>query len=125
AALAVAAVALGVSALPGDGAPERPRERPAGPAMAGRADTGRAVWVAQGCGSCHRFDAAGATGFVGPDLGATLQGTAPAYIRRSIVAPAEAAAPGHDVGGMPEDFASRMTPAELDRLVAFIARNVR
>ena len=48
-----------------------------------------------------------------------------AYIRTSIVDPAAAAAPGFSPGAMPEDYAARMSPAELDRLVAFIAGRAR
>ena len=56
---------------------------------------GRAVWVVNGCGSCHTFAAAGATGDIGPDLGATLKGMPASYIRESIVAPSQVAAAGY------------------------------
>ena len=94
---------------------------PATPAQPG----GRAVWVANGCGSCHTLPAAGSSGFLGPELDQTLRGMPQAYIRRSIVDPNAEAAPGYEAGGMPEDYAARIGPAELDALVAFIARSAR
>jgi mono/diheme cytochrome c family protein len=116
--------ALGVTAG-GDEQGERAAPRPAATATTGKVTGGRAVWVAQGCGSCHRFAPAGSTAVFGPDLGMTLRGVTASYIRTSIVAPAAATAPGYSTGMMPEDYRGRMTRAELDSLVAFIARNVR
>ncbi len=86
---------------------------------------GEAVWVANGCGSCHAFAAAGAKGEIGPNLSATLKGMPASYIRASIVAPAKVAAAGYTTGMMPEDYAARMTPGELEALVAFIRSGVR
>jgi cytochrome c oxidase subunit 2 len=105
----------------GRAAAPRTAAAPAPSPTAARA-TGEAVWVAQGCGSCHTLAAAGATGTIGPDLGATLRGVPPAAIRQSIVLPGAAAPPGWSPGAMPEDYASRMTRAELDRLVAYLDR---
>lgn len=81
---------------------------------------GRAVWAAQGCGSCHTLAAANAKGTIGPDLAATLKGMPLAYIRKSIVDPSANAAPGWSTGTMPEDYASRISPGDLDLLVAFL-----
>jgi mono/diheme cytochrome c family protein len=89
-----------------------------------RGDAGLRVWVAQGCGSCHTFEAAGATGQVGPDLDETLKGRSAAYIRESIVDPAANVPAGED-SLMPDDFGRRIRPAELEALVAFIVRGVR
>jgi len=89
-----------------------------------KGDPGLKVWAAQGCGSCHAFAPAGATATIGPNLANSLGGRSRDYIRESIVAP------NADVGGagesiMPEGFAKRMTKAELDALVTFIAEGVR
>jgi hypothetical protein len=46
------------------------------------------------------------------------------YIRESIVAPSKVIAPNYEGGGMPEDYAGRMSRAELDRLVEFIYAGV-
>jgi mono/diheme cytochrome c family protein len=124
-ALVVAAAGMGALALSGGG-DERPAQRAAlraesTPAPASR---GRAVWAEQGCGSCHTFEPANATGTFGPDLQLSLSGTDAAYIRRSIVEPSAASAAGFSAGMMPEDYAQRMSPAELEALVRFIARGV-
>jgi cytochrome c553 len=123
-ALTCAAAAMAAAALAaggGDGE-ERAASAPAPAAAAAR--DGRAVWAANGCGSCHAFAPANAHGRVGPDLAATLKGMPASYIRESIVAPSKAAAAGFSTGAMPEDYAARIPPAELDRLVDFIAAGV-
>jgi mono/diheme cytochrome c family protein len=102
---------------------QRTSRRPV--AAASSADPGLRVWAAQGCGSCHTLAAAGSSGTFGPDLGETLRGAPRPIIRRAIVDPAAAAAPGYATGMMPEDYQRRMSAAELDRLVAFIDRSAR
>jgi mono/diheme cytochrome c family protein len=83
------------------------------------------VWTEQGCGSCHTLAAAGATGTLGPDLGQNLRGMPAAYIRESIVAPSKVAAAGYGTGMMPDDYESRITPTDLDRLVTFLQESAR
>ena len=83
------------------------------------------VWAEQGCGSCHTLAAANAHGFVGPDLASSLKGVPTSYIKESIVAPSKAAAAGYSVGAMPEDYASRINPEDLDRLVSFLRASAR
>jgi hypothetical protein len=127
AALAAAAAAMAVAAFASSGedetaAPQTPA--PAAAAGPGAAAAGKAVWVEQGCGSCHAFAAASATGVIGPDLAQTLEGMPRSYIRESIVTPSKVSAAGYEAGGMPEDFATRMSPAELERLVEFIRSGV-
>jgi mono/diheme cytochrome c family protein len=97
-------------------------ERRAAPAP--RGDPGLKVWAAQGCGSCHTFAPAGATATIGPNLGHSLVGRSRDYIRESIVAP-NARVPGGGTSIMPEGFGERMTKAQLDALVAFIAHGAR
>jgi mono/diheme cytochrome c family protein len=99
--------------------------RPAPAATAAAARVGEAVWVANGCGSCHALAAAGAEGQFGPNLTATLKGMPASYIRESIVDPGKVAAAGYTTGMMPEDFGSRIPPAELEALVEFIRAGVR
>jgi len=125
--LACAAAAMAAAALSGDGGGEQRAAAPAptpAPQPAAARD-GKAVWVANGCGSCHTFAAAGASGQLGPDLAATLAGMPASYIRESIVAPSETVAAGYGAGMMPEDYAARIPPAELRRLVEFIRSEVR
>ena len=109
-------IALALAACGGEA------ERRAAPAP--RGDPGLKVWAAQGCGSCHTFAPAGATATIGPNLSHSLVGRSRDYIRESIVAP-NARVPGGGTSVMPEGFATRMTRAQLDALVAFIARGAR
>jgi mono/diheme cytochrome c family protein len=80
-----------------------------------RADEGRRVFAAMGCGSCHRLAAAGSTGRIGPDLDERLAGHGRASLIRSIVD-----APDRGLSAMPADYRERMTDAELDALVSFL-----
>jgi mono/diheme cytochrome c family protein len=91
------------------------------PPAGSSAPPGLAVFQAQGCGSCHAFAPAAATGTMAPDLTVSLDGKPEEYIRQSIVDPAAAAEPGWSGGTMPQDYAERMTARELDALVAFLA----
>jgi mono/diheme cytochrome c family protein len=121
--LATAAAVMAVLAFTtGDEREERaaapPTATPAAPAAGAR--DGLAVWAEEGCGSCHALAAANSHGFIGPDLGASLAGMPPSYIKDSIVAPNKAAAAGYTTGGMPEDYAARIAPEDLDRLVSFL-----
>lgn len=118
--LALAAAVMAVLAFTTGGS-----EQSAAPATAGQTAGGKAVWLAQGCGSCHTLAAVNAHGDIGPDLAASLKGAPASYIRESIVNPNAHAAAGYSTGAMPEDYASRMTPAELDRLVAFLRASAR
>jgi cytochrome c oxidase subunit 2 len=119
-ALVVAAAALAVVAFTAGGADE---EAPAPRAAA--VHGGQDVWVQQGCGSCHRLAAANSTGTIGPDLESTLRGRPAAYIEASIVAPQAQTTPGWGVGMMPDDYATRIAPADLDALVTFLREHAR
>lgn len=127
-ALAVAAAVMAVLAFTGgdERAAAPPTATPAATAAAvsGERD-GLDVWTEHGCGSCHALAAANAHGFIGPDLGSSLRGVPASYIKDSIVAPAKAAAAGYEVGAMPEDYAARIPPDDLDRLVTFLRQSAR
>jgi mono/diheme cytochrome c family protein len=119
AALAVVGAALVIAALATAGGGDEP-----GPMQAGEPPRGLAVFAEQGCGSCHAFKPANATGTLAPDLTTSLEGRSEEYIRRSIVAPSAEVAP--DYGDMmPPDYATRIAPADLDALVAFLAARSR
>jgi len=123
---AAAAMAVAAFATGGDGGDERAASAPTPAPAPAAARDGLAVWVANGCGSCHSLAAASARGEVGPDLDATLKGMPASYIRESIVEPGKAAAAGWEGSMiMPEDFGARIPPAELERLVEFIRAAVR
>jgi mono/diheme cytochrome c family protein len=76
---------------------------------------GRAVFARMGCGSCHRLSAAGSTGEIGPDLDAALAGQTRASLEDAILL-----RPARTRSMMPDDYASRMSDAELDALVSFL-----
>lgn len=89
-------------------------------AQEGKAPNGKIVFSAQGCGSCHTFKAANATGTVGPDLDKALQGKDSAFIRESISDPNKEIAPGYQPNIMPPNFGQTLTPTQLNDLVAFL-----
>jgi mono/diheme cytochrome c family protein len=90
-------------------------EEPAGDAAAGRA-----VFEGQGCGSCHTFAPAGATGTVGPNLDEVLAGKDAAFINESIVEPNAEVASGFSAGVMPQNYRDQLSQQQLDDLVAFL-----
>jgi hypothetical protein len=47
------------------------------------------------------------------------------YIKESIVAPNKVAAAGYGTGMMPDDYAARIAPDDLDALVSFLLANAR
>jgi cytochrome c oxidase subunit II len=77
---------------------------------------------APACGSCHTLAAAGATGKVGPDLDKFLKGQTPAFIKQSIVQPAAVIAKGFDNGIMPPNYGDTLSGAQVDALVAYLAK---
>jgi cytochrome c oxidase subunit 2 len=89
-------------------------------AQEGKAPNGKIVFSDQGCGSCHTFKAAGATGTVGPDLDAALQGKDAAFIRESIDDPNKVIASGYQPNIMPQTFQQTLTPTQINDLVAFL-----
>jgi mono/diheme cytochrome c family protein len=99
-------------------------DKPQGSEPARKGDPGLQAWVAQGCGSCHSFAPAGAKATIGPNLANSLGGRSRAYIRESIVAP-NAKVYGDGSSIMPEGFGKKLSKAELDALVEFIAKGVR
>ena len=111
---------LAVVALAGCGSDDPKRSSQ----PAAKSDPGLKVWAAQGCGSCHSFAPAGATATIGPNLSNSLGGRSRDYIRESIVAP-NAKVYGGGTSIMPDGFAKKMSKAELDALVEFIAAGVR
>ena len=87
---------------------------PATTAPTGReAAAGRLVFAEMGCGSCHRLAAAGSSGPIGPSLDDAL----PRHTRASLLAKIRDPGTGSP---MPGDFARRMSPAQLQALVAFL-----
>ena len=96
---------------------------------------GRAVFTgAAGCSGCHTLAAAGATGTVGPDLDVRLRtdcaspaskkvrgATLDQCIHTAIVSPYRFIPSGFTAGVMPSNFAQRLTSAQIQSLVTFLA----
>jgi cytochrome c oxidase subunit 2 len=130
--LVIAAAVMGVLAFTAGGEGDEPAAAPspaatatAAPAAGVPASRGLEVWAAQGCGSCHTLAAANAHGVIGPDLASSLKGVPASYIKEGIVAPGKTAAAGYSAGMMPEDYAARIAPDDLDRLVDFLKGSAR
>lgn len=78
------------------------------------------VFVQSGCGAYHTFGPAGSESTRGPDLDGVTRELDEASLRESILSPEARIAPGFDSGLMPADYSQRLSPAELDELVAFL-----
>jgi cytochrome c oxidase subunit 2 len=92
---------------------------------------GLAVFQQNGCGSCHTFTAASATGKIGPsldDLKASAakanRGPLDAFIEESIVDPAAYLAPGYQ-DLMPHIFKQQIPPDQLQQLVQYLSRGAK
>lgn len=88
---------------------------------------GLAVFQQNGCGSCHAFKPANATGKVGPDLDNLKDEAAKAnrgpldkFVRESIVDPAAYIAPGY-TDAMPHIFGSQIPADQLTELVQYLS----
>ena len=84
---------------------------------------GKTLFAAQGCGGCHTFSAAGTSASVGPDLDEAVQGKDPEFVRESIVDPNKEITSGFAPNIMPQDFGQKLTPKQLDDLVAFLLQD--
>jgi cytochrome c oxidase subunit 2 len=96
--------------------------------QAGGGPPGLAVFQQNGCGGCHTFKPASATGKVGPDLDNLAaeakqanRGSLDAFIKESIVKPQAYIAPGYP-DAMPHTFGSQIPPDKLTQLVQYLAK---
>ena len=87
---------------------------------------GKALYTANGCGSCHTFKPAGSVGKVGPDLDNLAadaekanKGSVEDYTRESIEDPGAYVAPGYPNGVMPP-YKGKLTDSQINDLVAFL-----
>lgn len=92
------------------------------PAAKGDPAAGKQIFVAQGCGGCHTFSAAGVSGTAGPNLDEALKGKDAAFVLESIVDPNKEIAPGYQPNVMPQTFGQQLTPKQTDDLVAFLMK---
>jgi len=88
------------------------------------AEEGAQVFASNGCGSCHTFKAANASGTIGPDLNEYL---APdddaAGVEEMIVKPNAEIAEGFSANVMPQDYGQTIPNEELGELVKFLVEN--
>ena len=117
--LACAGAAMTIAAFAGGG---QAGETPTATTVPATADRGAAVFAEQGCGSCHTFAPANARGGMGPDLALSLRGKDSNYVLQSIVAPNAVIAENWGGDVMPDDFARRIAPGDLDPLVAYLMK---
>jgi cytochrome c551/c552 len=101
------------------------------PWLGGNAAAGKTVFTTVGCSACHTFTPAHSAGVVGPNLNhlpayfaeqSGGQGTLPEFIYNSIVDPGSRIVPGYQPGIMPATFGSKLKPAQLADLVAFLSQ---
>lgn len=92
----------------------------AGAAAEGAATAPREIIATFGCTACHQLEGEG--GPVGPPF-EEMTGKDPDYLRRGILAPDADTAAGYEpfAGTMPPNFGKRMTAAQLEALVGFLA----
>ena len=83
--------------------------------VSGKPDTG-----AIGCGSCHTMKSAGTTGTIGPNLDKELTADPASATRESIVDPNKEIISGYSANVMPTNYATALTPQELDALVNYV-----
>lgn len=72
------------------------------------------------CGSCHTMRAAGTSGTTGPNLDKELTSDPPSATRESIVDPNKEIVPGYRANVMPPNYATALTPQQLDAVVNYV-----
>ena len=75
---------------------------------------------AEACGSCHTMKAAGTSGTTGPNLDKELTSDPPSATRESIVDPNKEIVPGYQANIMPPNYATALTPQQLDAVVNYV-----
>jgi cytochrome c oxidase subunit II len=90
----------------------------------GAKPNGAELFASNGCNACHTLAAAKATGKVGPDLDHIKPATA-AFIRQSIADPNKVVTKGFPKDVMPQDFAKKLSSAELNALVKYLLESQR
>ena len=91
------------------------------------AAAGKPLFMSNGCGSCHTYEPAGASGKVGPDLDKLAADAQKAgkpleeYTRTSIEDPNAYVVPGFQPNVMPV-FKGTLTDSQIDDLVAYLTK---
>ena len=82
---------------------------------------GAQVFANNGCGGCHTLAGVqGAGGVTGPNLNEVLPGQSSAMIAESIEDPNAKIATGYPPNVMPQTFAEKLSPQEIEQLVEFL-----
>lgn len=81
---------------------------------------GGQVFANNGCGSCHTFAAANASGTIGPNLDEVLAGQSDADVEESVVDPDAKLASGFQAGVMPANYGDSITPEDIKLLIEFL-----
>ncbi len=84
---------------------------------------GAQVFANNGCGGCHTLKAAKSGGTTGPDLDEVLPGQSTAMIQESIEDPNASIAKGYPANVMPQEFAEKLSPKEIEQLVEYLAES--
>ena len=90
-------------------------------AAKGNPAAGKRLFIANGCGACHTFKAAGTTGTIGPDLDKVLKGKDAAFVKTSIVDPGAYVEKGYP-NAMPGTYGSQLNSKQIADLVAFLLK---
>ena len=88
----------------------------------GDAEAGVALFTEVGCGGCHAFSAAGASGAIGPNLDEVLAGRSPEQIKTDITDPEAEIAEGFPPGVMPATYGTDLSEDDLNNLVAALTQ---
>ena len=96
----------------------------------GNVAAGKSVFASAGCGGCHTFKAASATGTTGPNLDKHLAehmkeegGAIDEHVKESILEPDAEIAEGYKAGVM-QSYRGKLSQEQINDLVAFIVANV-
>ncbi len=81
-----------------------------------------ALFTEVGCGGCHAFSAAGASGAIGPNLDEALAGRSPEEIKTGITDPEAEIAEGFPPGVMPATYGTDLSEDDLNNLVAALTQ---
>jgi mono/diheme cytochrome c family protein len=114
-------VTVAAASPAGQGMPRRQAPALTGDALGAQLFvSGKPSTGALGCGSCHTMKSAGTSGTIGPNLDKELTADPASATRESIVDPNKEIISGYSANIMPTNYATALTPQELDALVNYV-----